>query len=250
MMIKASDLVIKKLIDSIVKGEIKPGDKLPSTENIAREFGTSVISAREAVQNLAIIGLVEISHGRGIFLTRGTPVIEELFEARRVIESHNAMMAARNIDAKGLEHMSRLLDEMDRCLEKGDTDTYTDRDFEFHLSIGKASGNRILLKTLENIKALLRYQQFMINRIPDIIRRSSVKHKEIYSAIKRRDAESARAVMARHIADVIRSWKKNTVILQGQKQKGSTSRTAAKGATKELTTKGAQINATRKRGKK
>ena len=261
MMIKASDIIIKKLIDSIVRGEIQPGDKLPSTENLARQLGTSVISAREAVQNLAIIGLVEISHGRGIFLTRGAPVIEELFEARRVIESYNAMMAARNIDSIGLAHMSRLLDDMERALEKGDTDSYTDMDYEFHLAIGKASGNRILLKTLENIKALLRYQQFMINRLPEIVRKSSVKHREIYGALKKRDPESARALMAQHIADVIKSWKKNISVLQGQGQKSVSPRAAGRGVKEraekkepgkskvlQSKTKGAQKNDTRKRG--
>ena len=234
MMIRASDIVIKSLIDAIVKGDIKPGDKLPSTEKIAKQMGTSVISAREAVQNLAIIGLVEISHGRGIFLTRGAPVIEELFEARRVIESHNAMMAARNIDAEGLKAMSRLLDEMDACLEKGDTDSYTDMDYEFHLSIGKASGNRILLRTLQNIKGLLRYQQSVINRLPDIIRRSTVKHRGIYSAIKKGDSESARSLMAQHIAEVIESWKKNAGLLQGQKQKQGRTQKVRQSAAKRV----------------
>jgi GntR family transcriptional repressor for pyruvate dehydrogenase complex len=234
MMIRASDIVIKSLIDAIVKGDIKPGDKLSSTEKIAKQMGTSVISAREAVQNLAIIGLVEISHGRGIFLTRGAPVIEELFEARRVIESHNAMMAARNIDAEGLKGMSRLLDEMDACLEKGDTDSYTDMDYEFHLSIGKASGNRILLRTLQNIKGLLRYQQSVINRLPDIIRRSSVKHRGIYSAIKKGDSESARSLMAQHIAEVIESWKKNSGLLQGQGQKQGRTQKVRQSAAKRV----------------
>ena len=68
---KSSDVIIKVLLDLIMKGEIRPGDKVPSAENLAKNTGTSVISAREAVQNLAGIGLVEIMHGRGIFLTEG-----------------------------------------------------------------------------------------------------------------------------------------------------------------------------------
>ena len=65
--IRSSDVVIEFVLDLIIKGEVKPGDKLPSTENLARKIGTSVLSTREAVQNLASVGLVEISHGRGIF---------------------------------------------------------------------------------------------------------------------------------------------------------------------------------------
>jgi DNA-binding FadR family transcriptional regulator len=49
--VRSSDVVIEFALDPIMKGEVKPGDKLPSTGNLAREIGTSVISARELVQN-------------------------------------------------------------------------------------------------------------------------------------------------------------------------------------------------------
>jgi len=65
--IRSSDVVMF-LLDLIMKGEIKPGGKLPSTGNLAKKIGTSFISAREAVQNLSAVGLVEIGHGRGIFM--------------------------------------------------------------------------------------------------------------------------------------------------------------------------------------
>lgn len=207
--IRSSGVVIKNLLDLIMKGEIKPGDKLPSTENLAKKMGTSVISTREAVQNLEIIGLVKISHGRGIFMTEGVPVIEELFEARKIIESYNATMAARNIDPDGLKNIEDLLKQMDKNIENGDIDSFSEKDYEFHLSIGKAAGNRILLKTLENIKDLLRYQQSIINRLPNIIRCSSLRHKEIFKAIKKGDPDSAGSIMTKHITEVIESWKKN-----------------------------------------
>ena len=93
--VRSSDVVIKNLLDLIMKGEIGPGDKLPSIEHLAKQMGTSIISAREAVQNLASIGLIEISHGRGTFMTEGAPVMEELFEARKVVESYSAMAACQ-----------------------------------------------------------------------------------------------------------------------------------------------------------
>jgi len=163
---KSSDLVIRNLLDLAVKGRIRPGDKLPSTRSLAKQMGVSIVSAREAVQSLATIGLLEISHGRGIFLTEGAPVIEELLEARKVIESYNAMMAARNDDDSALALMKDLLEEMNKNIESGDIDAYSEADYEFHLLIGKAACNRILFKTLENVKDLLRYQQSVINRAP------------------------------------------------------------------------------------
>ncbi|MBP7527661.1 MAG: FadR family transcriptional regulator, partial [Syntrophorhabdaceae bacterium] len=78
MVRKTSDLVLNNLFDLIMKNEVKPGDKLLPAESMAKEFKISVASTREAVQSLATMGLVDIIHGRGIFLTEGRPIIEEL----------------------------------------------------------------------------------------------------------------------------------------------------------------------------
>jgi GntR family transcriptional repressor for pyruvate dehydrogenase complex len=209
MMIKASDAVIRYLIEAIVKGDLKPGDKLPSAETLAKLCGTSVLSAREAVQSLATIGIIEISHGRGMFLTRGAPVIEELLEARRVLESHNAMMAAQNFSANDLQALEALLKGMDENLKEGDIESFSEKDIEFHYSIGKASGNRILFKTLNNIRNLLHYQMYTINRLPNIIQRSSKRHRDIFKAIRKKDPELARSLMWKHITETIESWKKD-----------------------------------------
>jgi len=207
--IRSSDIVIKTLLDMMMQGEIEPGGKLPSTEIIARLTGTSVISAREALQTLSAIGLIEISHGRGIFMTEGAPVMEELLEARKVIESNTVMMAAKNIDSERLEHIENLLQQMEKDIKDGNIEAFSEKDNQYHLLIGGAAGNRILLKTLENIKELLLYQQSTINRLPNIIRSSSLRHREIYEAMKKRDSDLAGSIMTRHITEVIESWKKN-----------------------------------------
>ncbi len=204
---KASDIVIKHLLEEIVRGKIEPGDKLQSADSMAKLCGTSVLSAREAMQSLANIGIVEIIHGRGVFLTNGAPVIEELLEARRVLESHNAMMAAQNISAEELQALETLLHGMDEHLKAGDTESFSEKDIEFHYSIGKAAGNRILFKTLINIRNLLHYQLFTINRLPNIIERSRQCHWEIFKAIRQRDPETARSRMWNHITETIESWK-------------------------------------------
>jgi GntR family transcriptional regulator, transcriptional repressor for pyruvate dehydrogenase complex len=216
--VRSSDVVIKNLLDLIMKGEIGPGDKLPSIEHLAKQMGTSIISAREAVQNLAAIGLIEISHGRGTFMTEGAPVMEELFEARKVVESYSAMAAAaRAPEPESLAYMERLLDEMNEAIKDKEIERYSELDYEFHLAIGKAAGNRILFKTLENIKGLLRYQQFTINRLPNIIKISLQRHKEIFEAIKARNPQTAEASMTLHITEVIDSWKKRVSPLQSKR---------------------------------
>jgi GntR family transcriptional repressor for pyruvate dehydrogenase complex len=208
-MIKAGDIVIKSLIDSIVKGDYKPGDRLPSLGNIAKLSGTSVLSAREAVQSLETLGILEICHGKGIFVTAGAPIIEELLEARRTLECFFATMAAEHRSPEMLVELETLLRDMDKSLAAGDIEAYSEKDIEFHFAIGKAANNRILFKTLSNIRNLLQYQLFTVNRVPNIIQRSSSRHWEVFNAIKKSEPERARSWMWQHITETIEVWKEN-----------------------------------------
>ncbi|MBP7526677.1 MAG: FadR family transcriptional regulator, partial [Syntrophorhabdaceae bacterium] len=197
------------LFDLIMKNEVKPGDKLLPAESMAKKFKISVASTREAVQSLATMGLVDIIHGRGIFLTEGRPIIEELLEARMAIEPFTVAMAAERIDEEGLVRMESVLDEMDRCLAEGIRDTFNENDCEFHLLISKAAGNRFLFKVLSNTRELLRYQVFAVNAIPSLLRASAIRHREIFEAIRNHDPEAARRVMEQHITEAVRFWKRD-----------------------------------------
>ncbi len=55
----------------------------------------------------------------------------------------------------------------------------------------------------------VRYQQSTINSLPNIIRSSSVRHREILDAIRTGDRNLAAQVMTKHITEVIESWKKH-----------------------------------------
>jgi GntR family transcriptional repressor for pyruvate dehydrogenase complex len=217
MITRAGDIVIKNLIDSIVRGEFMSGDRLPSLENIAKQTGTSVLSVREAVQGLAALGILEICHGKGVFVTEGAPIIEELLEARRTLESYFARMAAEYSTPEILLELENLLKDMDRFLSTGDIEAYSEKDIEFHYAIGKAAGNRILFKTLANIRNLLQYQLHTVNRVPNIIQKSTTRHWEIFKAIQKKEPERARTWMWQHITETIETWKQDVAPLQQKK---------------------------------
>jgi GntR family transcriptional repressor for pyruvate dehydrogenase complex len=219
-MMKAGDIIIKNLIDAIVKAELAPGDKLPSMENLAKKSETSVLSVREAVQSLANLGILEICHGKGVFVTDGAPVIEELLEARRTLESYFAMTAAQNCSVEIVQEIESLLKDMDKSLAAGDIESYSEKDIEFHYAIAKAARNRILFKTLSNIRNLLQYQLFIVNRVPNIIQRSSVRHWEVLKAIQKKEPERARTWMWQHITETIETWKQEVAPPQQRKKEG------------------------------
>jgi len=221
MVIKAGDIIIKNLIDSIVKEELRPRDKLPSLENLAKESGTSVLSVREAVQSLSNLGILQICHGRGVFVTDGAPIIEDLLDARRTLESFFAMMAAQNRSSEMLLELESLLKDMDKSLADGDIESYSGKDIELHYAIAKAARNRILFKTLSNIRNLLQYQLFIVNRVPHIIERSTIRHWEVFKAIQKKEPERARTWMWQHLTETIETWKQVVAPPQQKKRDGS-----------------------------
>jgi GntR family transcriptional repressor for pyruvate dehydrogenase complex len=216
MIRKSSDLVLNNLLDLIMSGAVQPGAKLLPAETLAKSLKFSITSAREAVQNLATIGLVQIIHGRGIFVTEGRPIIEELLEARRAVEPFGAAMAAERIDNETLSEMRYLVDEMDKSIEKGNTDLFNEYDYQFHILMGRAAGNRFIFKTLLNIRDLLKYQVSAVNAIPSLLKASVVRHRQIFEAISGRKPELARQLMEQHITEAVEFWKKNQPVTEHQ----------------------------------
>lgn len=209
--IKSSDLVANKIFDLIFTGKIESGDKLPSADNIAKENGVSIISVREALQNLQTIGLIRILHGKGIFATEGGPIIEEVLEARKILECQNVMSAAKEITDSELKQLEYFMKEMGECIPKGDWRSYSEYDHDFHLLIARIAGNRILFKVYENIKVLLFYQQSAVNEYPGNMEVSSKQHKKIFRALKNRDPGTARVRMAQHLDEALKVWKQAIV---------------------------------------
>jgi GntR family transcriptional repressor for pyruvate dehydrogenase complex len=195
---KASDLVVKYIFDAISKNDFADSDKLPSAESLAKLTGTSIVSAREAIQSLSNIGLLKISHGRGIFLT-GAPhlLIEELLETRKVIESACARRAAEHMGDEEKKRISELVAMMDEDASRMDAESFGQKDYEFHMLIGTASGNRILRKVLENIRGLLRYQVISINRLPGNMAIAAKDHRDLFNAIEGGRPEEAYSIMIR-----------------------------------------------------
>src|SRR5450759_4487195 len=64
--------IVQQVEDSILKGQLKPGDQLPAERDLAQRFGVSRTAVREAVKTLCEKGLVVAYSGRGTFVTNGT----------------------------------------------------------------------------------------------------------------------------------------------------------------------------------
>jgi GntR family transcriptional regulator, transcriptional repressor for pyruvate dehydrogenase complex len=202
--------IANRLRAQIVSGELPPGSQLPGHRELAAAHSVSVGSIREAISMLISNGLIETRAGRGTYVTRsaersgppcaGAPLlrheVEELTEARRVIEVQLASLAAERATAEQVEALRRATERMEAAA--ANPYDYPEADVDFHLVLAEAAGNRYLLQAMVDIRALLKHDMELgaeaaIRRFGDL-RPSVESHRRLLEAIADRDPARAAAL--------------------------------------------------------
>jgi len=209
--------IVQQIEESIVKGDLKPGDQLPAERDLAQRFGVSRTAVREAVKALREKGLVEAYSGKGTFITDGTTQAvrqsldlmvkigqtegtNHLAELRAILEPEIAALAAARIQDPELVTMREAVSIMDASGK--DPEAYIEADLDFHLALAEAAANPLILSLLDSIVGLLREQRLRIFRVPGGPERGQIHHKRILEAVERRDIEKAREAMRAHLSQV------------------------------------------------
>lgn len=210
--------IVEQVEESILKGRLKPGERLPAERDLAQDFGVSRTAVREAIKTLREKGLVEAYSGRGTFVTSGTSQafrqsldlmirinpqegLLHLAELRQMLEPEIAARAATRIDEQLLATMQEAVDQMDSYVQ--DPEGYVEADLDFHLAMAEAVGNPLILSLLDSIVGLLRAQRTRIFKVEGGPERGQFHHKKILAAIEQHDAESAREAMRAHLKQVL-----------------------------------------------
>lgn len=162
---KASDLIVEEVWKMILEGKLKPGDRLPPEHTLVERFQVSKVTLREALQTLETYGHITRKQGRGggtivldIAPTRGIGLLanylslsslslEQLMEARLLVEPRIAEMAARRITPEAAGKLEQLLAEHDVDFR---THGGSKRGWEFYILLAEISGN-LLLKVVEEL---------------------------------------------------------------------------------------------------
>lgn len=198
-------------------GELAPGATLLSEAEMCVEYNVSRSSVREALRVLAEKGLIEVRHGLG---TRVNPperwhfmdalvlnirrerggmvaIINELLEARRIVECEVAALAAERADSDDLRRLGIALETMQRSL--GEPAAFAQADFDFHRGLLEATRNRVLIRMADPLRELLEYGLQTTNSIANVLERANNDHVAIYEAIRQGDAVAARESMRVHL---------------------------------------------------
>jgi len=209
--------ISRKLAKSIADGKYDIGQRLPSERELAQTFGVSRPTVREAIIALELDGLVEVRLGSGVYVTNRHPPggIEgakdigpfELLEARRAIEGEACALAALRIDDAQLKQLSQLIVEMRNDNRQEEILMSEEADRRFHELIASSTQNSGIIAAVQMLwDARARSPQS--HSMDDKSRAGGVKpsieeHLAILRALKRHDAEAARAAMHEHISRVI-----------------------------------------------
>lgn len=209
--------IVRQIEESIRKGTLKPGDRLPAEPELAQQFSVSRTAVREAVKVLREKGLVEAFSGRGTFITDGTSQSirqsldlmfkigqpegsARLVEVREILEPQIAALAAVRAGAQHLTAMREAIAVMDRSLQEAEVFLQADNDF--HRSLAEAAANPLILSLFDSIVGLLHEQRMRIFRVNGGGERGQVHHKRILAAVERHDPDGARDAMRAHLQQV------------------------------------------------
>jgi GntR family transcriptional repressor for pyruvate dehydrogenase complex len=207
---------VARQIERLILKKLQPGDKLPSERELAETLGVSRGSIRDAIRSLELLGLVEPRQGAGTIvreitadalvnplanmLVRQREHVAELLDFRKMLEPPLAGRAAMHASPDEISEMEEILRRQEAKLSKGEVAIGEDSDF--HYSVALASGNGVVLKLLDVLMDLLRETRERSLQVAGRPQKSLAGHKRILAAIKRGDAEAAKAAMRRHIEDV------------------------------------------------
>ena len=210
------DRLARQIRGTIQSGNYRRGDRLPPIVEMAKRFEVGQPSIREALKKLEAMGVVQIRHGAGVFVTRSEEVLVlaspdytgtvtkklllDLIRARIPIESQSAADAVRNATDEQLEELRRILAEAGQNL--GDDEVLNSVNMEFHSKIAQASGNSVTAQLLNVLHELFTDEQRLILGIFGSREADHKGHLEILDAIERRDETLAVERMRAHLESV------------------------------------------------
>jgi DNA-binding FadR family transcriptional regulator len=180
-----TEQIIEYLKDQILKQELKPGQQLPSEENLGSQLGVGRGTVREALRVLVYLGLIE-RRNKSTYVTSiatsGSMMtgfldrihkhrdVMKVIEVRKIVEPEAAALAAERGDAEEIAEIGRCLAEME---------------------------------LMKNIQQYMHQNQLVVLRLSPSIEPHSLEfHRRLYAAILEGKEEDARDIMKAHILDI------------------------------------------------
>jgi GntR family transcriptional repressor for pyruvate dehydrogenase complex len=202
-----NEAIATQITDSILKGKLAPGDKLPPERELALVMNVNRNTLREALRKLEILGLLNIRQGDGIYIkdykecgnlellkiilsaggTLSPVILKGILQIRRIVIPEMSALAAQNRSINDLEKIKSIIDN--RSMD------VAEKDLEIHRAIASAGGNLFYSFLLNFFNDTFIDYSHLYFSSQENREKSGRFHKQIYSALKKGDPEKSRKIM-------------------------------------------------------
>lgn len=217
---KITQQIIHQIHTAIIVGKLAPGDKLPSENDLIKQFGISKQTLRESLRALEHMGLIETRKGMGggsFVIEVDTEIakmgllnyfyfknlsIKDLSVVRKLIEPYSAKIAAENMSDKEILELKKLNDSAAKNLKSYNYNAAIADEIGFHIKITDRTNNPLLVLLMEFVEDIMVDYKKVFQIGIDYLGVVLEAHEKIYQAIKDRDGERAAAEMLDHINEL------------------------------------------------
>lgn len=220
------ELVAERILLLIAEAGFRPGDRMPTENELAARLGTSRSMVREAVKILSAIGRVRAQKGRGLyvaddegmlgssrwggfFLPTDLDHVYMLFEFRRIQETAASRLAAIHATPAELRAIEAAVEMCRQGQVTGEAALFDRGDEEFHLAVAAASHNQFLVAAVREARLLQRQSTIigMHGAVGGHAAEAVEEHAAILKAVRDGDAESAAQATATHLDNTLDDYR-------------------------------------------
>jgi DNA-binding GntR family transcriptional regulator len=192
--------ILQALRSALVTGELRPGE-VYSAPALGERFGVSATPVREAMQQLALEGAVEVVPNRGFrVVERGARELAELAEVRALIEVPVLLRLARTVPAARWAELRPLAEATVRAAASGCRVTYAEADRAFHRAVLGLAGNDQLVRIADDLHRRAQWPPAAVagGRDRTELMADAAQHVALLDALIAGDTESVRALVSDH----------------------------------------------------
>jgi DNA-binding FadR family transcriptional regulator len=208
---KLSDQITNKIRHDIHLDKYKAGEKIPAEPQLMKLYGVGRSTIREAIKTLAMTGILKVQQGSGTFVCDNVENetidqrlrradFDEINAVRKLLEDEMVRLATKNHTEKDLEDMKQYLENRRSAILNGQLRACVDADIAFHITIARASSNKVLADLYQSFTIIIR-DLFSKREIQGVshFAMSHHLHEQLFETIKSKKEKSAQKVLERII---------------------------------------------------
>jgi GntR family transcriptional repressor for pyruvate dehydrogenase complex len=222
---KLSETVAEQLMEAF--RDLPPGTKVPSERELTKDLGVGRSTVREALNGLAVLGVLTIRHGQGAFIAEDASagavkddashsvltaalergVTREYIEARLLVEVEVTRLAAERRTDEDLQRIEAALAVQERSLKAEDMDATLGVATSFNVLLAEAAHNEVLAAMVQVFVELMKERGPKLYALPGFGDWDLEEHRGIYEAVRDQDGDRAARLMREHILQLAERYR-------------------------------------------